>query len=323
MEMSWLRRKHYDIPEIQSLVEEDPLRYLPLLASTHLAKEQYPEAHEAFQKYFKITSRYERELMEDISFLITDPDWDRLQNAESDEARRRLIEQYWLMMDPTPATRVNERRLEHYRRVHYAIRNFSLGKKPWDIRGTIYIRLGHPNHRSWSNNLVFETDPKAARVKSRLNDQTFRAPQELLTNDLSTTPGLFVSYYQHELREIPSFPVPQRGGRFRGGASLNARWEMWIFSEVGGGIEITLVDYNGDGVFEFTRPPGDSAFYTFWLGMAPETVFVRAISNSPSHYDFHRGADPLNLFVDHATFRGDQRSAVVVYLGVPWMELGL
>ena len=72
--------------------------------------------------------------------------------------------------DPTPTTGVNERRVEHYRRVHYARLNFAEGisqwdGRGWDRRGDVYIRFGHPDHRSWSDYLVFETDKKVTKVK--------------------------------------------------------------------------------------------------------------------------------------------------------------
>ena len=37
------------------------------------------------------------------------------------------------LKDPNLITAINERKLEHYRRVWYALTNFSEGKKPFDI----------------------------------------------------------------------------------------------------------------------------------------------------------------------------------------------
>ena len=84
------------------------------------------------------------------------------------DEKRAFIGLFWRKIDPTPTTPVNERRLEHYRRVNYAIQNFSEGRIPWDRRGDVYVRFGHPDHRSWSDHLVFETNAKVIRVKNRL-----------------------------------------------------------------------------------------------------------------------------------------------------------
>lgn len=64
------------------------------------------------------------------------------------EARDMWIERFWIEMDPTPTTDVNERRLEHERRVLTARTLFSKQDDPgWDGRGEIWIRFGPPDHR--------------------------------------------------------------------------------------------------------------------------------------------------------------------------------
>jgi GWxTD domain-containing protein len=64
------------------------------------------------------------------------------------EARDEWIERFWIEMDPTPTTDVNERRLEHERRVLTARTLFpKQGDPGWDGRGEIWIRFGPPDHR--------------------------------------------------------------------------------------------------------------------------------------------------------------------------------
>ncbi len=64
------------------------------------------------------------------------------------EARGEWIERFWIEMDPTPTTDVNERRLEHERRVLEARTLFPKEGDPgWDGRGEIWIRFGPPDHR--------------------------------------------------------------------------------------------------------------------------------------------------------------------------------
>ena len=58
--------------------------------------------------------------------------------------------------------------MEHYRRVWYALTEFSKNKKPWDVRGEVYIRFGEPDHRSRSDEPNFKQSLKVQRVKERL-----------------------------------------------------------------------------------------------------------------------------------------------------------
>lgn len=324
LEMSWTSKRHYDIPEVQALVDRDPLRYLPLLGETYLAKEEYEPAADTYRRYFRLIRRDIREHFEDISLLLSPEEAERY--AEADRGlKRRMADAFWLMNDPTPTTPVNERRLEHYRRVHYALQNFGLGQKPFDKRGEVYVRFGHPDHRSWSRNIIFETEEDVVRVKNRLNDRTFEIRGEILPDDLRHGgEGLFASREMGEIRGFPVFPIPHSGSRFRDGATLDARWESWIYAKVDGGIELSFVDYLGDGRFTFARTPQSSPNYHIWLELAPETVFAKAISPEPSHFVFDYGGLPLTLHLDHAAFRGTKRRTnLELYFAVPRDELGL
>ena len=78
------------------------------------------------------------------------------------------MERYWNSRDPDLSTPVNERLLEHYRRVWYSLTEFSKNKKPWDARGDVYIRFGEPDHRSRSDEPNFKQSLKVQRVKERL-----------------------------------------------------------------------------------------------------------------------------------------------------------
>lgn len=323
LEMSWTQKRHYDIPEVQVLVDKDPVRYLPLLAETHLAKHNFHQADRAYRRYFRMIRGDVRAHYEDITLLVAPKEAERLRSADKDE-RKRLTTLFWLMEDPTPTDPVNERRLEHYRRVHYALHNFGLGQKPWDKRGEVYIRFGHPDHRSWSGNIVFETDPDVTRVKNRLNDRTFRIRHEIIPDDLRHGgEGLFPSRDLGEIRGLPVFPVPHTGSQFRDGASLDARWECWIYADVDGGIELSFVDYTGSGRFDFARVPMSSSNVHIWEELAPETVFVKAISPEPSHYVYDYGGAPLTVHLDHASFRAEDASRLELYFGIPQDELGL
>lgn len=68
--------------------------------------------------------------------------------AEDPAALARELERYWLERDPTPATRVNERLIEHWRRVAHARGEFLYNRtSPYgtDERGTFHVRYGEPD----------------------------------------------------------------------------------------------------------------------------------------------------------------------------------
>ncbi|UCE03051.1 MAG: GWxTD domain-containing protein [Candidatus Latescibacterota bacterium] len=64
----------------------------------------------------------------------------------SDSLRGEWLRRYWLLRDPTPTTRENERREEHERRVRFARRHFVHVSPPfWDDRGRFYVLFGPPD----------------------------------------------------------------------------------------------------------------------------------------------------------------------------------
>lgn len=63
-------------------------------------------------------------------------------------ARAAWLERFWIDLDPTPATELNERRVEHEKRVALARKLFGMRKAPgWDRRGEVLIRYGLPSER--------------------------------------------------------------------------------------------------------------------------------------------------------------------------------
>ncbi|MBK36581.1 MAG: hypothetical protein CME26_13770 [Gemmatimonadetes bacterium] len=84
------------------------------------------------------------------------------------EERDAFVTAFWQRHDPTPGSPGNAKRVEHYRRVGYALTYYSEFADPWDQRGEVYIRYGEPAHKSRSGNMRFETDPRVVRVKDRL-----------------------------------------------------------------------------------------------------------------------------------------------------------
>jgi GWxTD domain-containing protein len=69
----------------------------------------------------------------------------KMKKAKEDE-KRRLFEEFWRELDPTPGTLKNELMDEYYRRVEYADVNFASYREGWKTdRGMLYIVLGPPD----------------------------------------------------------------------------------------------------------------------------------------------------------------------------------
>ena len=93
-------------------------------------------------------SPYQRWLDEDVVYIILDEERAAFLRLTADEERKMFIEQFWLRRDPTPGTRENEFKDEHYRRIAYSNQRFAAasGKDGWRTdRGHMYIMYGPPD----------------------------------------------------------------------------------------------------------------------------------------------------------------------------------
>ena len=111
--------------------------------------DQHERAYLAMRRYVAALSEsYPEEAAEfkDLSLVASSKEAEVFREA-SEQERTALWRTYWAARDPDPTTRINERLVEHYRRMIYSRLQFSRGKDPWDRRGEIYVRFGHPDDR--------------------------------------------------------------------------------------------------------------------------------------------------------------------------------
>ncbi len=85
----------------------------------------------------EVTTPWQKWLNEDVVYLIKDEDRAAFNQLQTDEERRRFVEQFW---------QVRLQKEEHYRRLAYANARFGAGDMPgWQTdRGWIYIVYGPP-----------------------------------------------------------------------------------------------------------------------------------------------------------------------------------
>ena len=96
-------------------------------------------------------------LTEEVAYIITDRERDAFAELGTDEERDHFVEQFWERQDPSPKTRENEFKQEHYRRISYANERFASQDAGWKTdRGRLYIMHGppdemetHPGRETW------------------------------------------------------------------------------------------------------------------------------------------------------------------------------
>ncbi len=97
------------------------------------------------EELFSQLDRYEKRRYEGLRYLMNN--YQKLYYLKTPTRKERddWIARFWKLNDPTPATRKNERRIEHEQRVKDAREQYPKEGFPgWDHRGETYIRFGKP-----------------------------------------------------------------------------------------------------------------------------------------------------------------------------------
>jgi GWxTD domain-containing protein len=90
----------------------------------------------------------EHRCIQGMQYLMNPFQQKQFLELDTSAEREAWIEKFWSMLDPTPTTPRNERRIEHEARVSTARELFGAPGEPgWDLRGEIYIRFGPPDSR--------------------------------------------------------------------------------------------------------------------------------------------------------------------------------
>ncbi len=119
------------------------IELMPIVAISAIKQDSLDMAMRFFEDYISGLAPDEQKWYEDVTHIASSEELKSLGEAEGTD-RADYLERFWNSKDPDLSTPVNERQLEHYRRVWYALTEFSKSKKPWDARGEVYIRFGNP-----------------------------------------------------------------------------------------------------------------------------------------------------------------------------------
>ena len=142
---------------------------LPVVAQSCASREALDLAMQYYGRGFSRMPPEERRLYQDVSLIASREELLSYRATEDDPAaRREFLVRFWSVRDPDLMTSVNERKLEHYRRVWYSRAAFSEQANPWDRRGEVYIRYGAPDYRSTSAAVAPPMPVSVERIKERV-----------------------------------------------------------------------------------------------------------------------------------------------------------
>lgn len=262
--------------------------YLEMALMSEIA-ENYDSAQRLFETYIGQLPEDERAIFKNISWVATEKELAQLATVAGDE-KEEMIDRFWNSRDPAPLTRANERLVEHYRRVAFALSQYAQGEKPWDDRGDVYVRLGHPDHVSRSDNIQIELDPYITQARERFATRL--------------GPG-FVPPAGH-----PILPI-------------EGRWEYWVYAEIDDGIEFVFENAFGKR-YTFADIPLSAPFaeVSLLLDLQGALMLQSIAAQTPSRYRADFAELPIDFYYYPAGFRGEgEQTRLELYLGLPASEV--
>jgi GWxTD domain-containing protein len=262
--------------------------YLEMAVMSKMAQ-NYDSAQRLFDIYIRRLPEASRAIYKDISLVADKNELALLAQARGAE-KPEMIDRFWNSRDPAPLTQANERLVEHYRRVAFALSNYSAGESPWDDRGEIYVRLGRPDHISQSSNIQIERDLYISLARERFASRL--GPGVL-------PPG-----------GHPIFP-------------MRGRWEYWVYAEIDSGIEFDFENEFGKR-YTFADLPissGSTGFSRF-LDIHGELTIRSIAAKTPSRYRAEFSDLPIDFYYYPAAFRGENGlTRLELYLGLSASEV--
>lgn len=158
--------ERYLMPYLKS--HPETVRLLPLVGQSYFFLERYEETLEHFERYLEHLDETEQAFYTDISLVASKKELAAYEVLSEEGQRQVYLAQFWKRRDPDILTTINERIIEHYRRVWYARTFFSKHVQPWDRRGEVYIRYGDPNYRTRSDLREARISPEVEAVRTRM-----------------------------------------------------------------------------------------------------------------------------------------------------------
>ncbi|NUM82094.1 GWxTD domain-containing protein [bacterium] len=287
--------------------------------------EEASEAFNAGLNDIKDSKAIER-LFIDVQDIASKTELAQWENLKSNEEKLQFIRTFWKKRDPNPIDPVNQRLIEHYRRLDFARQSYGRPLKPWyDDRGLIYVRLGKPDrvyfgkprqdikeNESWlydniKTGLYFDFVDVGSgyQLRSLIDAADKSASMEEIIGVFDERATLH-PYYQQMAQKIRTQADVQRIRAEndlnniqtgKGGANLVEAFERFEKSQIG------------------TQFLGNNTYQQDYIG---NEVFAQ----QNQHFVFDFGAPHLPMNVNFASFKGQSKnSRMEFYFIVPFEKL--
>lgn len=352
------RSERYDLgaKELRAIVREwgdgTPDRIRAMLSQFEVlalgSDGQYDELQEALESYISQLDPDEQEVYRDLSH-VAPPEELAAWEAASVPERDALWQAFWNERDANPATTVNERLIEHYRRVMYARIHYSEKQYPFDRRGEIHVRYGPPDDRRRfmvrANEDPYELfltsdNPAVDAIREQNLQFGYRLQvnrgevSKILDSDKKKRMGFGAETMMDEVnlsektgpQRYYEIAVKQR--RLMGSSYMAESWvyvphklELFFVDQMGGGrydypLETLTVDESSDN----TTQPAEVGRQDM---QNPRRLAASLIARSPEVYTHDFGGDPLEYAFDAVSFRGDDGTTEVdLAYSIPAWQFG-
>ncbi len=296
-----------------------------LRATMLQSQNRFAEADQAYEDFLTKVEPEERAHYLNLFYVASEEEYRQFEQLESEEEKTEFRRRYWAARDPRPATAVNERLVEHYRRVMHAREYFSAGQQPWDRRGVIYIRYGEPDDRQ---HFIMQTGENAlknyrptgdARIDA-IRERNFmwryrlkidNAGMEWRSPTTRSTRDPDAGDYLPELEEqrVSGFnPFPPKSAKTQ---ALGFLAESWVY--LAHDLELFFVDQVGVGKYDYPLQVHETNISEAVVQdkYHPRRMAAALIKKTPESYGFDYGGVPLQFMYDIVSYKGDDDLAEV------------
>ncbi len=306
-----------------------------LEATMHQSQEPFDLTEKAYKDYLGKVDPEEREYYTELVYVVSEEEYEQYAKNDTEGGKAEFRRRFWASRDPKPATVVNERLVEHYRRVMYAREHFSNGQQPWDRRGDIYIRYGTPDDQqrfimqTGENPMKYYRPTGNARIDA-IRERNFMWRYRLKIG-ASGTNWSDPTARQTRDPEASSYLPELDGGRFFGTdhyairaktQALGYLAESWVYLEHD--LELFFVDQIGVGKYDYPLGVHETNITEAVIQNRynPRKIADALIEKIPESYDYDYGGAPLQFLYDIVSYKGEEgRADVEVAYMVPAVQL--
>ena len=314
------------------------------------SQNRFAEADAAYEEFLAGAAPEERAHYMDLAYVTSEEEYRQYEKLESEEEKAEFSRRFWAARDPKPATAVNERLVEHYRRVMHAREHFARGQQPWDRRGGIYIRYGEPDDLQ---HFIMQTGENAMknyqptgdaridairernfilryRLKIDNAGMTWSDPATRGTRDpdagdylpdLEAQQDAYSNIVSSSVRGGFGNSDPVQAGSARA-QSLGFLAESWVYLEHD--LELFFVDQVGVGKYDYPLQVHETNITEAVVQdkYHPRRIAAALIKKTPESYEFDYGGGLLRFMYDIVSYKGaDDLAEVEIAYMVPAGQL--